>query len=371
MSITTNVDGMIDLLIAGFHAREPQMLRGAPGIGKSAGALEAAERIAAQLGLKGGVWQWGDAIADGLTIKDYFGLIDVRLSQCDPVDVGGLPYGDKATGTQGRLCPSWFAHTGRADMPDFGILLLEEVVSAPQSVQAAAYQLTNDRRINDKVLKEGWSMVLTGNRMTDGGVVFKMPTPLANRLTHHEIVSDVAAWRGWAIDVGVDTSLVAFISLRPDLLNTFEQHVKEKRQGDAFATERSWAKVDKYLAVCSSEQTLMQMTAGCVGEGPAAEFIGFRQVWQSMPNIDGILLDPKGAPLPEDAATQYAVVTALAARATVDNFDHVVEYLDRFIAMGRAELAVLGIKDSIRRTKPLMTTVAFSRWATANASLLS
>ncbi len=366
-----NIEQMIAVLVAGFQAREPQMLRGAPGIGKSAGMLEAAERLAGMLGLKGGVWQWGDKVAEGLTIKDYFGYVDQRLSQCDPVDVGGLPYADHANGTQHRLCPSWFAHTDRADMPDYGILALEEIVSAPQSVQAAAYQFTYDRRIGDKVMKSGWSIVLTGNRITDGGVVFKMPTPLANRVTHHDIESDATCWRDWAIDVDVDLSLIAFIGLRPDLLNTFEQHVKEKKAGDAFATERTWDKVDRYLRLNLPDDVLLALVGGAVGEGPAAEFMGFRQVWQQMPNIDGILLDPINSRLPEDAATQYAVATALAARATKDNFDVVLQYVDRFGAeQGRPELGVLCVKDASRRDPSVMMTKAFTGWATRNKDLL-
>lgn len=366
-----NIEQAVRAIIIGFKSREPQMLRGAPGIGKSAGMLDAAEQLAALLGLKGGVWQWGDVVAEGLTIKDYFGFVDVRLSQCDPVDVGGLPVADHDNGTQHRLCPSWFAHTGRTDMPDYGILALEEVVSAPQSVQAAAYQVTNDRRIGDKVMKAGWSMVLTGNRMTDGGLVFKMPTPLANRMSHHDIESDAGCWRRWAIDVGIDPSLVAFVGLRPELLNTFEQHMKDKKAGDAFATERTWEKVDRYIQADVTEEELLMMATGAVGEGPAAEYMGFRQVWQNMPNIDGILLDPINARVPEDAATQYAVATALAARANKDNFDVVLKYADRFGAeLGRPELGVLCVKDAIRRTPEVMMTRAFNVWAATNAQLL-
>ena len=367
-----NVKEMISAVRLAYEAgREPVMLRGAPGIGKSAGMLEACRQLAELLKLKGGVWQWGDAIADGLTIKDYFGFVDVRLSQCDPVDVGGLPVADHETGSQSRLSPAWFPHKGRVDLPDYGIVALEEIVSAPQSVQAAAYQLTLDRRINDRVMKPGWGMVLTGNRMTDGGVVFKMPTPLANRVTHLDIESHFDSWREWALDSDVDLSVVAFISFRPDLLNTFDDHVTKKLKGDAFATERTWEKASKYCLTGAPDAALLPLLAGCLSEGVATEFYGFRKVWHSMPNIDQILIDPKGAPVPDDSATQFAVATALAQRAEPTNTDVILTYAERFAdERQRPEIMALCVKDMLRKNPMCATTKAFNQWASKYSDLI-
>ena len=244
-------------------------------------------------------------------------------------------------------------------------------MSAPQSVQAAAYQLTLDRRINDKVMKPGWFIVLTGNRMTDGGVVFKMPTPLANRLVHLTVETDVDVWRRWAMNAGVEDSLIAFISLRPDLLNTFDDHVKNKKSGDAFATERSWHIVSDLSKANAPEDVFLALSSGAVGDGPAAEYYGFRRTWQNMPSIDAILLDPSNAPVPEDAATQYAVAVALAANSTKDNFDGILTYAARFHdERGRAELTVLTVKDALYRKGELANTKAFSHWAVNNVELL-
>ena len=367
-----NVKEMVGNVVLAWQAgKEPVMLRGAPGIGKSAGLLGASAILADHLGLKGGVLQWGDPIAMGLTAKDYFGYIDVRLSQCDPVDVGGLPKEDPVTGTQTRLPPAWFPHRDRADLPDYGIVALEEIVSAPQSVQAAAYQFTHDRRIGDKMMMDGWGVVLTGNRMTDGGQVFKMLTPLANRVTHLDVETDTTSWREWAIDHDIELSVIAFIGLRPELLNTFDKHIKEKLRGDAFATERTWEKVSKYAKTGATDSQLLALWTGCVSEGVAAEFFGFRQIWHAMPNIDAILLDPDNAPLPTDAAAQYAVAVALAARASKDTIDVILRYATRFHEeKNRPEIMVLCVKDTMRRDAGLYNTAAFIRWGTEYSSLL-
>lgn len=354
----TDLPQAINLAI---HAKRPLMIHGSPGLGKSAAALQAAHDQADKHGLK------RVAQLDDLSNPhEAFGLFDVRLSQCDPVDIGGLPVADHVRGTQSRLVPDWFPSTDRDDLPERGILLLEEVVSAPPAVQAAAYQLTHDRRIGDKVMKEGWSVVLTGNLLSDGGVVHKMPTPLANRLIHVYVKSDHESWCQWALTHDIAPEVVGFIRFRPDLLNTFKDYVSKKQSGHAFATERSWEMVSDLIKDGGSGAMVSSMIAGTIGSGPAVEFNQFRKTWKDMPNIDGILMDPNNAPIPDNRATQYAVCAALAHRATKDNFSTVMIYAERM----SAEFHMLTARDATRRSPDLMSTAAFNKFAIEHGDLL-
>lgn len=382
------------VITALYNSGRTGMLWGQPGIGKSFAFRTAAEAIKNQLGLTGPVLERHEIkpfLANGGDISTAFGLFDLRLSQTDPVEVGGLPRENKQHGTMEKLPPSWFAHTLREDLPDFGILLLEELPSAPLSVQTAAYQITLDKVIDDFKLKEGWACFAAGNRLTDGGQYFKMPNALANRLCHIDVESNLDSWVEFAIDNGIDHSLIAFLRLRPDLLNTYEEHIgkggKGKGEGFAFATERAWHAVDDFLKQNPNAGTdlMMAVIGGTVGKGPAAEYIGFRKVWQNMPSIDQILIDPDSAILPEDAATQFAVMTALAGRASYDNLGQCFKYTERLMAQGRAEMAVLFIKDMQRRDslraaqaqkegQQYTRTVAspqYAVWASKNKDLFS
>lgn len=396
------VNQLTSIVVALHNAQRTGMFWGPPGIGKSASFREAAETIRKNLGLVGPVLErhqirpfmakmderhrQDSNIPDGKTaIKQCFGLFDLRLSQTDPVEVGGLPRENKHNGTMEKLPPSWFAHTLRDDLPDHGILLLEELPSAPLSVQTAAYQITLDKVIDDYRLKAGWSTFAAGNRMTDGGQYFKMPLALANRLCHIDVESDLDSWCDWAIDNNIDHSLVAFMRFRPDLLNTTETHIKDKAKGFAFATERQWQAVDDFLRGNPNAEPWVThaVVSGLIGSGTAAEYVGFRDVWYKMPSIDSILMDPNGAIVPEDAATQYAVMTALAARCAYDNAQQCFEYVDRFRQAGRAEMGMLFVKDMQRRQgvyakqaqaegKPFQRaeqSPAYTKWAVANKDL--
>jgi len=333
--ITVTAGELPQLIIDARRAGRPLMIHGSPGIGKSDAIQLASGMIA---GHKTVVMQ-GDV---GPNPASEFGLFDVRLTTMGPEEFG-LPSADLETGVQRRLPVDWFPSTDRTDLPDHGILLFEEVVTAVQAVQAATFQITHDRRLGDKVMKPGWSIVLTGNLLTDGGGVHKMLTPLANRMIHVYVVSSTDSWNDWALDNGIEDELVAFVRFRPELLNTFEDHVKKRSKDHAFATERTWHVVNDLIK--DGGQPHPAMLAGAVGQGPAMEFSAFRKVWASMPSIDGILMDPSGAPVPEGAAVRYAVVTALASRASGTNFAEICQYIERM----PAEFAVLTVKDCMRR----------------------
>jgi len=382
------VKDLTAITVALYNANRTGMYWGSPGIGKSDSFRAAAEQIKNSLGLTGPVLerhQIKPFLARGGDIRTAFGLFDLRLSQMDPVEVGGLPRENRTNGTMEKLPPSWFAHTLRDDLPDFGILLLEELPSAPMSVQTAAYQITLDKVIEDYKLKEGWATFAAGNRLTDGGQYFKMPNALANRMCHIDVESDVDGWRQWALEHNVDHSLIAFIGFRSDLLNTTEDHVKNKSKGFAFATERQWAAVNDFLTNNPGADATVThaIVSGLVGTGPAAEYMGFRDVWNNMPSIDGILIEPDTALLPEDAATQFAVMTALAARASYDNLAQCLRYTDRLTAKGRPEMAVLFIKDmQIRQNQAFEqaraegrtfqraeSSPAYTMWASRNVGL--
>ena len=244
--------------------------------------------------------------------------------------------------------------------------MFEEIVSCAPAMQAAVYQITHDRRLGDKRLKDGWHIVLTGNLLTDGGVVHKMATPLANRLIHVYVKSDHESWCQWALTHDIAPEVVGFIRFRPDLLNTFKEYVSRKQSGHAFATERSWEMVSDLIKDGGSGAMVSSMIAGTIGSGPTVEFNQFRKTWKDMPNIDGILMDPHNAPIPNNRATQYAVCAALAHRATKDNFSTIMIYAERMAA----EFHMLTVRDATRRSSELMSTAAFNKFAIEHGDLL-
>ena len=127
------------------------MLWGPPGIGKSQGVREIADNIKAKTGKK-------------------VHITDVRLLLFNPVDLRGIPTANADKTLAVWLRPQIFQMDAGDDT--INILLLDEISAAPQSVQAAAYQITLDRTIGEHKLPENCIVIAAGNRVTDKSVAY-------------------------------------------------------------------------------------------------------------------------------------------------------------------------------------------------------
>lgn len=310
-------------------ARQPVFIWGGPGIGKSA----IVHQLAAILKVT---------------------LQDVRALLLDPVDLRGLPF-LAPDGRSRWATPEFLPQDGS------GILFLDELNAAPAMVQASCYQLVLDRKLGEYTLPEGWAIIAAGNRDSDRAVTTRMPTPLRNRFVHLEFEVDTQEWSEWAIQAGVRPEVIAFLRFRPETLSAFD------RDANAFPSPRSWEFVSRILESTPKQSVEHELFAGAVGAGAATEFSAFLRMFRELPNIDAILLNPLKEPVPENAAAQYAVASALARCATDINFDRICSYLGRM----PTEFSVLCVRDAMLCHPDVQHTPAFTKWATANHHVLA
>jgi hypothetical protein len=310
-------------------ARQPVFIWGGPGIGKSA--------VVRQLAI-------------GLAVP----LQDVRALLLDPVDLRGLPF----LGSDGRskwATPEFLPKDGS------GILFLDELNAAPAMVQASCYQLVLDRKLGEYTLPDGWAIVAAGNRDSDRAVTTRMPTPLRNRFVHLEFEVDLQEWSEWAIQAGIRPEVIAFLRFRQELLNAFD------RDANAFPSPRSWEFVSGILKATPNQAIEHELFAGAVGAGAATEFSAFLKTFRELPNIDAILMNPHKEPVPENAAAQYAVASALAYCASDTNFDRICSYLGRL----PTEFSVLCVRDASLREPAIRHTSGYTKWAVENHRVLA
>ncbi len=105
-----------------------------------------------------------------------------------------------------------------------------------------------------------------------------------------------------------------------------------------------------------------ELFAGAVGTGAATEFSAFLRTFRELPNIDAIPLHPAKEPVPNEAAAQYAVASALAQRASDTNFDQIYVYLKRM----PTEFNVLCVRDATLRAPEVRHSPAYTQWAVEN-----
>lgn len=270
-------------ILTAFKVKRPVFLWGPPGIGKS----ELVEGITADLG-------------------GY--MIDLRLGQMEPTDIRGIPFYNKDTGKMDWAPPVELPDEDTASQYPIVVLFLDELNSAPASVQAAAYQLILNRRIGKYRLPDNVVMVAAGNRESDKGVTYRMPTPLANRFIHQEMKVDFASWQEWAVMNKIHKDVVGYLSFAKQDLYDFDA----KSASRAFATPRSWSFVSQLLSdEAVDDDTLTNLIAGTVGEGLAVKFMAHRKVASKMPNPKDIL-DGKVKDLQvKEVSAMYSLVISM------------------------------------------------------------
>jgi hypothetical protein len=310
-----------------YKRKVPVFLWGPPGIGKSS--------IVAQIAKEEGI-----------------AYIDLRLSLLDPTDLRGIPFFN--TNEESAVwAPPSFLPDGSQEK---GILFLDELNTAAPMVQASAYQLILDRKIGEYTLPEGWAIVAAGNRESDRGVVFRMAAPLANRFVHLEMEASVEDWRTWAVSAGIDASIIAFISHRPDALFTFSQN-----DSRSFATPRTWEYVNEIIASEPEADLILPLIGGAIGEELAAAYLGFSAVAGELPDMDAIF-EGTCKDTPSEPSALHILAAALTMRVNEATSSKKLNNLIAYTLEMPAEFAVMIIQDLRERQIELDHLESWTLW---------
>ena len=272
------------------------MLWGAPGVGKSQGIRQVAKEIADKTGKK-------------------VEITDVRLLLFNPIDLRGIPTANEDKTLAIWLKPKIFQMDESDDV--INILFLDEISAAPQSVQAAAYQITLDRTVGEHRLPDNCIVIAAGNRVTDRSVAYAMPKALANRLCHIEIVSDSKSWHDWAITAGVNRVVLGFLDYNPSMLMQFDSVT----DGLAFPTPRSWEMVSNILNhVSENISEVYPLIIGCIGADAAYELRSWSEIYSEIPDVETVF-EGKAVSIPNRPEILFALSSDITAYAIEHHSD--------------------------------------------------
>ncbi|CAB4130091.1 AAA domain containing protein [uncultured Caudovirales phage] len=242
-------------IIRCFNNKRPVFLWGAPGLGKS----DLIASITEQMGGK---------------------LYDLRMPLLEPTDLRGIPYFNKEAGVMDWAPPVDLPSAEEAAKYPIVVLFLDEMNAAAPAVQASGYQLILNRKVGKYTLPDNVVIVAAGNRESDKGVTYRMPSPLANRFVHLEIRVDHESWEQWAIEHNIHQDVIGYIGFAKQDLFDFDPRSSSR----SFATPRTWSFVSELLQdETATESELSDLTAGTIGEGTAVKFMAHRKISSKMP----------------------------------------------------------------------------------------
>lgn len=257
----------------------PLMLWGPPGVGKSTVVRSVAQ-------------------AHGV------GFLDIRLAQREPVDLRGLPV-PREDAVEWLLSSEW-----PRDPDSRGIILFDELTAADRTLQVAAYELILERRLGTLyTVPPGWYIVAAGNRAGDRAVAGTLSSALANRFCHLDVAVNVEDWVAWAAEQGLPPIVSAFLRFQPE---SFLDLTGPLDRG--WPSPRSWERVAVTLMHGAElpEHLLRRLVEGLVGVGAAAQFLAFRELADSLPDVDAWLRGEAELAVPKRPDLRFALVGAVA-----------------------------------------------------------
>jgi len=331
-----------------IDAGVPTLVWGAPGVGKTA-------HIRAVASKRG--WQ----------------LIEIIASLHDPTDFNGLPA--LHDGRVRFAPPDWvyqFEESGQ------GILFLDELTTAPPTVQAALLRLVLERKVGAHSLPAGVRVVAAANPPEMAANGWELAPPLANRFAHLTYSLDAGEWvrhfpSYWGNPPqleGVEETIwsrararvAAFLTRRPNLLYTFDPSREETR----FATPRTWDMFSRAWAAASLDPTSAgDLAAALVGDAPAAEFSSWLVTLDLREPVE-ILALGRAYRLPSRGDIAHAELTALAESAEAiespESWERAWEVL-RGVAQSATDLAALAAGRLLKRGRALYGTPDLSQFS--------
>ena len=222
------------------------------------------------------------------------------------------------------------------------IIALEELNSAPQSVMAASYQLVLDHRLGDYEIPAGCWLMAMGNRENDKGVTFTLPSPLANRFIHAELVANADDWNLWALKQSIHPTVVSFLAAAPEMLFKFDKASASR----GFPTPRSWKHVSDILFEqengdnAVSDKNLTGLISGTIGDAAAIQLMEHRKHEELLPDSRGILAGSVRSMRDDDtpAALAYNVTIRLCYMLAQEVAQIQMQYADAKVRKASPEM---------------------------------
>lgn len=303
-------------------------LQGPPGIGKT----NICEQIANRLNKK---------------------LVNFALPSCEAVDLRGLP--QIINGRTHWACP--------LPKEGSGILVLDEIASAPADVQVAAHHVVWSQEGSEIGAGNGWHIILTGNRSQDKTYYRALGAPLRNRIAMIEVEADPGVWVAWAMEQGINPLITGFIRWRPELLTPKNGDIPNE---GAFPSPRAWDQASRVLHLSGiSADIESEMLRGLVGQGAHTELMAYLRTARELPSIEAIEANQEKAEVPSSPSLLYALITSLSqyTRQTKKS-------LAKFASRCPAEFALLYIRD-IAGHYPLKSDPDIRAWVAGHKKLFS
>ncbi len=266
------------------------LLLGQAGIGKSEVVRQCAEELANLMNKQ--FVEYEDSIAKRILQEPerYFVFVDLRLSECEPSDLIGIP----------KLLEEYYVYSpplwAKVLSKASGILFLDELTNVQRDdIKSIAYKLILDRSAGFVKFHKDVLIISAGNTSEHSSIANPLPAPLLNRcLIIYAKAPTIDEWYNYMISKYQDNWCKRVYAYLITHQSDFVRSPDAPEGFNNFATPRTWTKLALVLTPkpfeVYSENEIKSLCTGFLGEEVGLKFFKFLKY--QVPSIEEILENP-------------------------------------------------------------------------------
>ena len=245
------------------------------------------------------------------------------------------------------------------------VVFLDELTSANEAIQAAAYRVILDKEVGLNPLHPLARVAAAGNLLTSNAIVIEQGTALQSRMAHIPVKTCHETFMFWADANNIDARVKAFLRFRPQFLHAFDPNHDDV----TFPCPRTWEGVSKYIQagapgpISAADRPGI---SGLIGTPVAREFTIFTRCWQELPTLGSIIAAPDTIPMPTEPSVKHAVASMIGEQLDEANADDLMKYVLRM----SPDFQVIALRSAVGNNINLLKHQAIGTWCQTNRTKL-
>lgn len=216
-----------------------------------------------------------------------------------------------------------------------GVIFIDEMFNADQATTKLLQKYVNYEDMSGVLkLPKGVVPIAAGNRLADKSSVQQQGRAFMSRWEQHEVYSDATDNIAHAAKQSWHPLVQTFFKDNPSLIDNYDDvfqtgsgaaqqtgtardKLSEEGKQGIWANMRSWERMSRkeYAADDIGSPVTLAEAVGSLGSGVGAAYDAHKNVLSKLVSFDQIMVDPKGAAIPQKMDEQYALAMIVALRS--------------------------------------------------------
>jgi len=247
------------------------------------------------------------------------------------------------------------------------VWFLDELGQAPDAVQKALMHPILTHHLGDIPMSPSVTVIAaTNERWMKAGVTGLLETTKSRFDMIAHVDPSIDDWvRDYALPNNLPVGLIAHERYAPEYIQMTNWQPTPDMVNSA--SPRTITKVAKWMQLGLPTDLEFPTYAGAAGKEYASHLLGFLKLFNKLPNIDRIILNPDKEDIPKEPDVLFCVLGALTGKATQQTIGNILKYANRM----PPQFSVCMVKDILAKDKQLANTKPFIEWSIKHSDVLS